>query len=474
MIFTHCLFIQHCVYVLNEGGFCAIVLPDGQLFNSKNFKKFREWLCKSVNILTIVKVSSGVFEHTNIKTNVLCFQKNENTTNINFLKTNKECDVLKTIFNVSLEELKQNNYSFDDTEYIIESKIKYKAPIVKLGDVCIFLLKSKRKASYGKETGIYPFYTSSNICKKYVEDFDYEDECIIIGTGGAANIKRDMQFSCSTDNFIIKINNMSTIKFIYLYLSYNFKKLEKGFKGVGIKHISKEYLTNIEMPLPSLDIQEKIIEELSKIETSIKTLELRNEQLEIEKEQYRNYGLYDKIRNLLDGAEIKTIGGICDFLPKSKRQASYGKKNGTYPFYTSSNICKKYVDECDYEDECIIIGTGGSANIKRGILFSCSTDNFIIKINNISSVKYVYLYLTYNLEKLKKGFKGVGIKHISKAYLTNIKMQIPSIENQKQLIILYESKEKQLMKMTKKIESNKSYIKNLKKIGKNIIISFCN
>ena len=31
-----CLFIQHCVYMLETGGVCAIVLPDGELFDGSS------------------------------------------------------------------------------------------------------------------------------------------------------------------------------------------------------------------------------------------------------------------------------------------------------------------------------------------------------------------------------------------------------------------------------------------------------
>ena len=52
-----CLFVQHCVYMLADGGVCAVVLPDGELFegNSQWSKKFRKWLCENVNIRTILK-----------------------------------------------------------------------------------------------------------------------------------------------------------------------------------------------------------------------------------------------------------------------------------------------------------------------------------------------------------------------------------------------------------------------------------
>jgi hypothetical protein len=56
--------------------------------------------------------------------------------------------------------------------------------------------------------------------------------------------------------------------------------LQSGFKGVGIKHISKEYLSGLKIPLPSLGIQQECIdiwktkaEEINKVDKEIKLLE---------------------------------------------------------------------------------------------------------------------------------------------------------------------------------------------------------
>jgi restriction endonuclease S subunit/predicted RNA methylase len=490
-----CLFIQHCVYVLEDGGFCAIVLPDGRLFNSRNFKKFREWLCDNVNILTIVKVPSGVFEHTNIKTNVLCFQKDGKTENINFVKTNQECNVLQTIFDVSIDELKENGFSFDENEYIIESKIKYSAPVVKLGDVCEFLKKSKRKASYGKKTGKYPFYTSSQICKKYVDEFDYENKCIIVGTGGTANIKMDNNFSCSTDNFIFKIKNTSLVEYVFLYLTYNLKLLENGFKGVGLKHISKEYLKKIEIPLPTLEIQNKIIEELSKLETSIQTLELRNEQLKNEKEQFRKYGLFEKINELLHGAEIKKLNEICEINPKNKLNVDdfeyinyieiSSVKEGDLVAMTKINKkypsrAKRIIEKNDILFSSVRPNLRGYLHLKKNIENCVASTGFAQirkKIEKINiNIDYIYHILTTEQQiiYLISKTKGCTYPSLSFNIFETIKIPLPTLKKQEQLIVLYEKKEKNINKINDKIKSNTKHIQKLKELGKNIIISFCN
>jgi len=156
---------------------------------------------------------------------------------------------------------------------------------------------------------------------------------------------------------------------------------------------------------------------------------------------------------------VKTLGEVCKFLPKSKRQASYGEKKGRYPFYTSSQTCSKYCDEYDYEEECLIVGTGGNANIKYSSKFSCSTDNFIIKINQGLNVKYIYYYLSINIEILQKGFVGVGLQHISKEYINNIKIPIPSLERQQEIVKYCEYNDTLIKQLEKEIEYNKNQAK---------------
>ena len=107
-----------------------------------------------------------------------------------------------------------------------------------------------------------------------------------------------------------------------------------------------------------------------------------------------NYSLNSKDYNKVSiecGEDFKLvkIKDICEFQPKSKRQASYGTNEGKYNFYTSSDKIKK-CNEADYKDEYLIIGTGGVPNIKIDKNFSCSADNLIISNKNIN---YLYFLL---------------------------------------------------------------------------------
>ena len=286
----------------------------------------------------------------------------------------------------------------------------------------------------------------------FVDEPDYIEESLIIGDGGEPNINYGINFSTSDHCYILQnINKLNiSLKFIYYYIFHNLDNMSKLYTGVAIKNISKINISNIKIPIPSIEKQKIAIEYLDFLyeksnkedQEKIKTLIKSN-----------NYCLNNQ--KIFGENIIKTLGEVCTFLPKSKRQASYGIKQGIYPFYTSSQSCNKYCNIYDYEEECLIIGTGGTANIKYSNMFSCSTDNFIIKINKDQLIKYIYYYLLINIKILQKGFIGVGLQHISKEYLCNIKILIPSIERQKEIIKYCESNDILIKQLENNIIKNK-------------------
>lgn len=134
---------------------------------------------------------------------------------------------------------------------------------VKFENLFQFQKKSKIKAGDGLKLfeGKYPFYTSSDTLTKSINEYLFDNESLIFGTGGQASIHYcNEKFAVSTDCFVTQPKNSKEVflKYIYYYLSGNIYILESGFKGAGLKHISKDYLQNIQIPLPPLPQQQKI------------------------------------------------------------------------------------------------------------------------------------------------------------------------------------------------------------------------
>ena len=122
---------------------------------------------------------------------------------------------------------------------------------MKLGDILEIQPKSKRKAGEGIINGKYPFYTCSNELTKSINTADYEGDALIMGTGGMASIHYEKgKFSTSTDCLVYKSNKNVNLSLINKYLRTNIYLLENGFKGAGLRHISRDYISNITIPLP--------------------------------------------------------------------------------------------------------------------------------------------------------------------------------------------------------------------------------
>lgn len=120
--------------------------------------------------------------------------------------------------------------------------------------------KSKIKAGEGLERGRYPLFNSSAELTKWYNDYLFDDECVILPTGGKAAVHYYKgKFASTTDNFVCKGSGEILTKYIYLFLKNNIDILQNGFKGSGLQHISKEYIKEMRIIAPEIDDQKAII-----------------------------------------------------------------------------------------------------------------------------------------------------------------------------------------------------------------------
>lgn len=92
----------------------------------------------------------------------------------------------------------------------------------------------------------------------------------MFGTGGKASVHfTTSRFATSTDCITIRPKLKAKIDagYVFQFFKGNMQVLESGFKGVGLKHISKAYLSDIQIPHPEeLDDQKRIAHLLGKVE----------------------------------------------------------------------------------------------------------------------------------------------------------------------------------------------------------------
>jgi type I restriction enzyme M protein len=303
------LFLQAIIYMLKINGRCAVVLPNGkELFSKTNeLVSVREYLMKTCDLKEIYYLPP-VFTHTTISTCVLnfvkkreCkdvletnikiskiqketgreynFTKTHQTSKVKFYNYNPENELKHLLIELNIEELSKNNYSLNYAEYLKDEKDDLYGDNVclqKISDICDFIGGKKRKADEAIKNGKYKFITCSIQGCSYLDTYDFEDKALVINSingSGRCMIYCVEKYSTTANNFHFKVKNKDKVltEYLYYYLYDNIKLLEDGFIGSNQKKISKEYIGNIKIPLPSIEKQKEVISLINNInETNFK------------------------------------------------------------------------------------------------------------------------------------------------------------------------------------------------------------
>lgn len=482
------LFLQAIISILKVNGRCAVVLPNGkELFGKqKDLVAIREYLMKTCDLKAIYYLPP-VFTHTSISTCIFHFEKKKDgcdvleldikytktnaekkrlykftdkhqTTSVKFYNYNPENKVKHLIEDVPIEKIASNYYSLNSGEYrddefeTDEDEYDNDIEIKTIEEVCEFLPKSKRQASYGKKDGLYPFFTSSQRCSKYCDTHDFNTESIIIGTGGSANVKYGVKYSCSTDNIIIKTNNTVLIKYLYYYLYNNTDILQKGFIGSALKHISKQYLKSIKIPIPPIKQQNEIVEYCNFIYD--KCLVTSNQKIN-ELKKLNEFCLNNQ-KSFGDN-EIKTLGEVCE-INYGTRIVKKNNTDGEYPVYGSGRamFTTHTFNRTGFN---ILVGrfalSARCVQLLNTDLFLNDSGLTIMPVNNDILHKYMGYFVYHTQNKIYECSRGTAQKNLDILKFKSIKIPIPPIARQKEIMEYCEKNDALIEQLENEIKQNK-------------------
>ena len=432
--------------LLENNGTAIGVLKEG-IFFDKKYSSLRKCLVNNFNVKTIVSIPADQFENTATKTSIIVFENTvKKTSKIEFynliIKKDSKTTVIKNengiykigsikdkITNVyhekvscgNLDDIISNKYSFNSKDYNnkeIQCNNNYK--IVKLDEICNFLSKSKRNASFGSSLGKYNFYTSSDNIKK-CDVADYKEECIIIGTGGNSCIHYNKdKFSCSGDTLLIQFENINT-KYMYFTLLSNWDILKENMHGTTIKHVTKEMLSKFKVPiLKSNDKVKFWVDKISKPYDK-KIMNINN----IKELETFIQNKIDYFYNKEDCDEVE-FNDICEYIKTGKNKTPDDKNGTKYPYYGTSDITG-YTDYFLFSGKHILIarnGTMGNCFIVDGKIYP-SDHIFVIKNKENININFMYYLVKKISNKIDEESCGSTIKGISKEKLSKIKVKIP-------------------------------------------------
>ena len=467
------LFLQLMMLSLNPGGRCAVVVPDGVLFNDSNLHTgTREYLVSKLNLKKVTSLNGDFFLNTGVKSSVLYFVNDGSTSQVEFSELVMDGGKLKenSICKVGLKDIVTNGYSLFVNKYnTVETKkldgIKY----MKLGDICEFDMETKYDTSYGTEKGRFKFHTGGVNTDLFCENANVTQLTIIqnrTNGSGKCNLFIDNNFSCAKQAMTYRgrNNNTTLTKYIYYYLFNNLSILEKGYKGTNHKNISKEYVLNIQIPVPSMDKQKEIVE----------TLDLFYEQIERNTQSIKAYERIKKgivWANTTNCDNMKKLGNICEF-KSGKLTSKEIDDSGVIPFYNGNaypNFMSN-IESFSYDNKYILLIKDGGAgqgkygdNIGLGKVFlvkgKISATTSILALFNKEknfNINYLYYFLNQSKNTLMDLAKyGVGLGHISQSQLFDYKIPIPSNEIQESVVKECEYWDEQINRLKKENEKLK-------------------
>jgi len=429
--------------IIDAGGTAVGVLKEGVFFDKK-YKDLRKCLVENFNVREVISVPQDQFENTSTKTSILIF---DNTVE----KTTSE-----VIFrNLIVEKYADDTFGFDSNNRVVlvenrgdirglvdevvsvasreeilsnsgcslNAKDYLKKPVsanngnfdlVQFDSICEILPKSDRPASFGVSEGRFNFYRSSDIIQK-CDVADFNEECLIIGSGGTANIALDCNFSCSSHCFVVKTVHT---KYLFFLFQGNMKLLSDGFTGSTIKNLSKTYLSSLQIHIPKSPAKmQEWIAHISEPLDEKKAKQNRIDQLEtLVKTKIRDVTNFDEV-------ELETL---CEYIKTGKSATPDNLEGTLYPYYGSSSIIG-YTDHYLFDGDHILTarkGATGNGFLVSGKIYPSDT-TFVIKNNNKISIQLLFYLIQIVSTLIRNSSNGSIVQGISKTALSKIKLKVP-------------------------------------------------
>lgn len=498
--------VLHCLQSLKEGGRMALVVPEGFLFR-KDTAAVRQLLLSKAKLQAVISLPQGTFlPYTGVKTSILYFtdahkpnnqkeywfyevknigvtldNKKRKIKGINDLDKIYSSDINKISKNpkvkdnmlelgfeiIDSEKVKNNNYNLIGNHYreikkqirkwsmvSIKSLIESKVIIAKKGKT----ITKKRVIS-----GDIPVIAGGQTSPYSHSEFTDKGNIITISASGAYSgfvWYHDYPIWASDCSVLYsKDETVLLTKYLYNTLKHLQEEIYKMQKGAGQPHIYIKDIENLTIPIPSLEEQKKIVEEIDSYQ---KIIDGAKQIIDNWKPSF----------DVHEGYEIRNLGDIAT-LTRGPFGGSLKKEifvESGFKVYEQSNCIKNdakignyYITESKYkemirfsvQENDILMSCSGT--IGKVLLLNNTFENGIInqallKITPEPSVfpKYLYWFI---LSNINFDNRGIAIQNIiSVSELKNTKISLPPLNIQREIV-------GQLEQERKMIDSQKEIIK---------------
>ena len=256
------------------------------------------------------------------------------------------------------------------------------------------------------------------------------------------------------------------LRYLLYFFRYYETQLQRSGTGTTFKAITQNVIKNIEVPVPSIDEQERIvskIEELfSKLDASVAELQTAKEKLKV----YRQAVLKEAFDSIQANSDNVTIKSVCETIKVGiviKPTQYYVTQGGVLAF-RNANVRRNYIEDKDWamisqeghqknlksqvhEDDVLIARSGvnlGMAAVVPEKYDGYNAIDVVIAVPKKESVlpEYLAQYTNspYGLEVVRKNQHGAAQGHLNVKEYGNLPILLPSLNDQRSLLEKIESR----------------------------------
>lgn len=493
------LFLQIIIHCMKINGRCAVVLPTGKELNNKKDQSLimlRKFLMKTCDLKRIIYLPSGVFEHTQILTCVFYFEKKKNgnevlrfdekkskkkntsdlfldknhfTNEVIFSNFNVETEEIQDIVTVSIKDIVNNSYSLNYVEYMKDknNEDQYQKDIIvkKIRDLFNFSV-GPLKATKCDESGIYPVISSSNTHSHSSFVLDGENLFILKifdGSKGKKYSTKIKYFSgkCNFTDLLYHMNpihkDIMNIKYIYYFLLNKKDDISKDYqKGACNKSLDLDLFLDYEIPIPSLEIQEEIVEYLDFLFENIQTSEKKIQELK----RLNSFYMNNKIK--FNKIITKTLNEV-SVIQFGKRIVKSKSERGEYPVYGGGDETFS-TNSYNREGYQILIGRFALSKECVRLLnkrFYLNDSGLTLDSKDpLVMIKYIGHYLYLNQNRIYELARGAGQKNLDIDAFNYLEIPIPSMKLQNEIVQYCDENESIIQQLESNIEDSKRIANN--------------
>ena len=344
----------------------------------------------------------------------------------------------------------------------MEPKITKSWPTKKLGEVCDILDNLRKPITRrDRESGPYPYYGATGI-QDHVAGYIFDEDLILVGEDGARwDAGENSAYKISGKSWV---NNHAHVlrphrdilldDWLVHYL--NISDLSEYITGTTVKKLNQAKLRSIEIPLPPLAEQKKIVAKLEKLLVKVNDAK----KLRAEAQEAASQLLPAELHKIFEegkkkGWEGKKLGDVITFI-NGKAHEQYIKPTGKFKvinskFIASEGLVFKMTDNSLsplFKNDVVMVMSdvpNGKALakcyfIESNSIYTLNQRIGCFRVKNVKDLdpRFLFIQLNRNWQLLAYD-QGRGQTNLRKNDILSIKILIPPLTEQKKIVARLDS-----------------------------------